>query len=67
MVVLTRDGYIKKTALRSYEASIQSSKGSDPFPKLKVSDKTVFCQKQLPMPILSSLQIKAYIIPFLVI
>lgn len=45
MVVLTRDGYIKKTALRSYEASIQSSKGSDPFPKLKVSDKTVFCQK----------------------
>lgn len=37
MVVLTHDGYIKRTTVRSYEASLQA-KNSDPLPKIKVSD-----------------------------
>lgn len=37
IVVLTHDGYIKRTSVRSYEASL-SAKNSDPLPKIKVSD-----------------------------
>lgn len=44
VVVLTKDGYIKRTSVRSYEASLQA-KNSDPYPKIKVGDRTVLCRE----------------------
>lgn len=40
-VVITKDGYTKRTNLRSYQASVGSS-AIDDLPKIKVSDKIVF-------------------------